>query len=138
MPTIKQYEVADHHEVLEFIRKATTATEINEEVIKNSILIKKNTSVIGMIAFEAFNHIGMIRYFLYDQLLMPDLLVNMFFELYAGAKKSGINQLIVMVNSPYAYQLFELLGFMEIKKSINFKELGITNSERTSLMSIKL
>ena len=114
---VKRYEAADYDHVLDFMKRVTTLETVNDEIIEQSILIKESDKVTGMVSFESFDQIGMIRYFIYDQHIVPDLLVNMFFELYRCAKEKEINQLVAIASHPYARQLFEVLGFVEIKKT---------------------
>ena len=90
-----------------------------------------------MVSYEKFDGLGIIRYFIYNHQINPDLLVNMFFELYASAKAAGINQLISMANQLYAYQLFELLGFIEVKKPTNLGESDLFKDDQMRVMSIK-
>ena len=88
---VKRYEAIDYDLVLEFMKKVTTLETVNPQIIEQSILIKQFDKVSGMVSFEAFDQVGIIRYFIYDQNIVPDLLVNMFFELYRSAKEKEIN-----------------------------------------------
>ena len=88
---VKRYEAADYDHVLDFMKRVTTLETVNDEIIEQSILIKESDKVTGMVSFESFDQIGMIRYFIYDQHIVPDLLVNMFFELYRCAKEKEIS-----------------------------------------------
>lgn len=122
---VKHYTDEDYDVVYEFMKKASGIETVNEEIMNHSILIKKEKDVMGMVSYERFEQLGVIRYFIYNHQVNPDLLVNMFFELYASAKAAGINQLVTMVRQPYAYQLFELLGFIEIKRDDSTEKLEL-------------
>lgn len=135
---VKRYEATDYDLVLEFMKKVTTLETVNPQIVEQSILIKQFDKVSGMVSFEAFDQIGIIRYFIYDQHIVPDLLVNMFFELYRSAKEKEINQLVAIASHPYARQLFELLGFVEMKKTTHLNVPELLKSEDVQLMSIKL
>lgn len=134
---VKHYTDEDYDVVYEFMKKASGIETVNEEIMNHSILIKKEKDVMGMVSYERFEQLGVIRYFIYNHQVNPDLLVNMFFELYASAKAAGINQLVTMVRQPYAYQLFELLGFIEIKRDDSTEKLELFKDEQTKIMSIK-
>lgn len=134
---VKRYEAADYNHVLDFMKRVTTLETVNDEIIEQSILIKDSDKVTGMVSFESFDQIGMIRYFIYDQHIVPDLLVNMFFELYRCAKEKKINQLIAIASNPYARQLFEVLGFVEIKKTTDINVPELLKDEEVQLMSIR-
>ena len=122
---VKRYEAIDYDLVLEFMKKVTTLETVNPQIIEQSILIKQ------------FDQVGIIRYFIYDQNIVPDLLVNMFFELYRSAKEKEINQLVAITSHPYARQLFGLLGFVEMKKTSNLNIPELLKLEDVQLMSIK-
>ncbi len=62
---VKRYEATDYEHVLDFIKRVTTLETVNNEIIEQSILIKESDKVAGMVSFEAFDQIGMIRYFIY-------------------------------------------------------------------------
>ena len=134
---VKRYEATDYDLVLEFMKKVTTLETVNPQIIEQSILIKQFDKVSGMVSFEAFDQVGIIRYFIYDQNIVPDLLVNMFFELYRSAKEKEINQLVAITSHPYARQLFGLLGFVEMKKTYNLNIPELLKLEDVQLMSIK-
>ncbi len=134
---VKRYEAADYDHVLDFMKRVTTLETVNDGIIEQSILIKESDKVTGMVSFESFDQIGMIRYFIYDQHIVPDLLVNMFFELYRCAKEKEINQLVAIASHPYARQLFEVLGFVEIKKTTDINVPDLLKDEEVQLMSIR-
>lgn len=136
--SVTRYEALDEESVIEFIKQTAKVELVDNEIIKNSILIKQDEKITGMVAFELQNQHGIIRYFIYDPYIKPDLLVNMFFELYANAKERGIHQLVAAVTNPSTYQLFELLGFIEIRKSIDQKIFKFNETDEVSVMSIKL
>ena len=90
---VKRYEAIDYDLVLEFMKKVTTLETVNPQIIEQSILIKQFDKVSGMVSFEA------------DQNIVPDLLVNMFFELYRSAKEKEINQLVAITSHPYVFSV---------------------------------
>ena len=61
----------------------------------------------------------------------------MFFELYRCAKEKEINQLVAIASHPYARQLFEVLGFVEIKKTTDINVPDLLKDEEVQLMSIR-
>lgn len=136
--TVTKYEATDEESVVEFIKQIAKVETVDKEIIKNSILIKQEANLTGMVAFEKHDQHAIIRYFIYDQYIMPDLLVNMFFKLYANAKEQGVNQLVAVASNSYAYQLFELLGFIEIRKSIDPKIFQYIEADDVNVMSIRL
>ena len=71
---VKRYEAIDYDLVLEFMKKVTTLETVNPQIIEQSILIKQFDKVSGMVSFEAFDQVGIIRYFIYDQNIVPDFI----------------------------------------------------------------
>ena len=61
---VKRYEAIDYDLVLEFMKKVTTLETVNPQIIEQSILIKQFDKVSGMVSFEAFDQVGIIRYFI--------------------------------------------------------------------------
>lgn len=134
---VRGYIAQDYEAVINFMNRVTTLEAINQDLILNSVLIRKGNEIIGMVSFEQFNEIGIIRYFIYDHQVSPDLIVNMFFELYSKSKNCGVNQLISIVTHQYAIQLFELLGFIEIKKPSDLAVTEFLQADNVRVMSIK-
>lgn len=134
---VRGYIAQDYEAVINFMNRVTTLEAINQDLILNSVLIRKGNEIIGMVSFEQFNEIGIIRYFIYDHQVSPDLIVNMFFELYSKSKNCGVNQLISIVTHQYAIQLFELLGFIEIKKPSDLAVAEFLQADNVRVMSIK-
>ena len=134
---VRGYTVEDYEAVINFMNRVTTLEEVNQDLISNSVLIRKGNDIIGMVSFERFNEIGIIRYFIYDHQVSPDLIVNMFFELYTKAKNLGVNQLISIATHQYAIQLFELLGFIEIKRPTDLAVADFLQADNVRVMSIK-
>lgn len=134
---VKRYEATDYDQVIEFIERVSNVQTINQEIIEQSILVKQAHRIDAMVSFEIFNQIGMLRYFIYDQSVVPELLVNMFFELYKCAKEKQVNQLVAIAPNIYAQQLFELLGFKEIKKKGHLMLPDLLKSDDIQLMGIR-
>lgn len=134
---VRGYMAQDYEAVINFMNRVTTLEAINQDLILNSVLIRKGNEITGMVSFEQFNEIGIIRYFIYDHQVSPDLIVNMFFELYSKSKNCGVNQLISIVTHQYAIQLFELLGFIEIKKPSDLAVTEFLQADNVRVMSIK-
>jgi len=135
---VRKYQDADIQAVLGFMSKVTDINGIDLEIVKNSSLVFDEEQVAGMVSYERIDEIGVIRYFIYNHYSLPDLLVNMFFNLYADAKKNGVERLVALVANPHAHQLFELLGFAEVAQKEKYSLPHLPDSENASVMSISL
>jgi len=133
---VKKYQESDQEAILAFMSEVIDTNEIDLRIVKNACIVFEEDQVVGMVSYEDVDDIGVIRYFIYNHYSLPDLLVNMFFSLYAEAKTSGIKRLVALVANPYAYQLFELLGFNEVTYNEDISHLF--EQENASVMSILL
>lgn len=136
--TVKRFEASELMPVTTFMKQVMPADGIDRSVLENAVLAKNKDSLSGMVSFEKIDDLGVIRYFIYGQQVQPDLLVNMFFELYANAKSRGVSQLVSITTNPHAFQLFELLGFAEVSRPEAFQLDELETGEDVRVMSIKL
>ena len=135
---IRKYQEFDRQAILAFLSKVMDIDGIDWDIVKNASLIFESGQVAGMVSYEKIEDYGVIRYFIYNHYSLPDLLVNMFFSLYAEAKKEGVNRLVALVANPHAYQLFEMLGFKEINKGEEFQLPYFSGMESASVLTISL
>jgi len=135
---VRKYQDSDMQSVLAFMSKVTDINTINLDIVKNASLVFEEAEVAGMVSYENVAGIGVIRYFIYNHYSLPDLLVNMFFNLYSEAKKAGVNRLVALVAHPNAYQLFELLGFAEVAYPEELDISHLLDAENSAVMSISL
>ena len=115
------YVENDKAMILDFLDKldiAITSVVVNNSILENAILIKKDGALCGMVSFEQLERAAVVRYFVYDGATPHDAIIGMFFELYKRAKSCGVLQLVVAVPNDQVALLFELLGFIHIKESI--------------------
>jgi len=115
MLKVEGYIEEDEARVVDFIRRVRTDAELDMEVIERSVLIKDGQDVVGMVSYDLYSDLGVIRYFLYDACIAgADLVLGMFFELYKRAYERGAKQLIAQVPSREVGMLFEMLGFGKV------------------------
>ena len=74
MASVKRYTSEDYDLVCEFVKRASGIETVNEEIIAHSVLIKNDEEVTGMVSYEKFDGLGIIRYFIYNHQINPDLL----------------------------------------------------------------
>ena len=53
--------------------------QLIKKLLNNQSSLSRDHRIDAMVSFEIFDQIGMLRYFIYDQNVVPELLVNMFF-----------------------------------------------------------
>lgn len=131
MLKVKGYMQGDEAKVVDFIRKVQLDVEPDRQILSRSVLIKDNEDIVGMVSYESFDNMGVIRYFLYDaRIAGTELVVGMFFELYKQARERGVKRLIAQVPSSEVKVLFEMLGFTSVTGNLsNFAHIVRENDE---------
>jgi len=133
---VRKYQEVDKDAILSFMSEVISPDEIDLKVVQNACVVFEGEKVVGMVSYEDAEDVGVIRYFIYNHYSLPDLLVNMFFSLYAEAKTSGVKRLVALVANPYAFQLFELLGFNEVTHKEDLTQ--VVEQDNATVMSISL
>lgn len=86
--------------------------EIDENIIKNcSLLLDEYKDIIGIISYEKFDKVGLIRYFIFKRNIGLDSLLLLYNCLENNIKKDGIKNVIGIVNSEEVREVFEYIGF---------------------------
>lgn len=86
--------------------------EIDENIIKNcSLLLDESKDIIGIISYEKFDKVGLIRYFIFKRNIELDSLLLLYNCLENNIKKDGIKNVIGIVNSEEVREVFEYIGF---------------------------
>ena len=134
---VKTYEVNDHDNIITFLNGVTTLESIDERVLKHGVYLHRHNEIIGMVSYEIFDQVGMIRYFIYNQTVTAELIINLFFRLYYEAKEAGIRQLVSVATTNHAKHLFEMLGFIKTTNTGLTDSLNVSNKD-VSVMVIDL
>jgi len=120
MLTVKKYEVDDLESVVAFIRKVQKNAKPCEKILSRSVLIKDDAHIVGMVAYESHDYMGVIRYFLYDaNIKRVDIIIDLFCALYKNASEDKIKQLIAKAPTMEVSKLFEILGFNMVQNEKN-------------------
>jgi citrate lyase synthetase len=115
MLDVFEYTVDYEAKVTTFLKQAHPSLKVEQKIIDNAILVVKEGKLMGMVSYESRNHVGVIRYFLYDNgIAGTDLIIKMFMKLYQKAYHSGVKQLVAKVPSESVTVLFEQLGFHQL------------------------
>lgn len=103
---------------------------IEEDVIKNcSILINDNEDIVGLISYEQFGKVGLIRYFIYKKNIDSEYLVQLYQDLEQTLKDEGINKILGIVNSNDIKKIFLKIGFKDINcNDVFFEETVLCKS----------
>ncbi len=89
---------------------------VEEDILSNASVIIDQKQIVGMMSYEAFGCIGLIRYFIFQKSLNPSLTIELLNHVIQHAKLHHIEQLIGIVSSEEVEEVFILLGFHELSK----------------------
>ena len=137
MLKVVRYVDGDEEKVVALIRKVQEDAEPSKHILSRSVLIKDDHQIVGMVSYEPYSDMGVIRYFLYDaRITGVDITVKLFLELYKKAHSEGVKQLIAQMFNCEVRALFELLGFIEV--STDLSNLSPVISKDALIMMINL
>ncbi len=103
---------------------------IEEEILANASVILDNNQIIGMMSFEQFGYIGLIRYFIFKKSIDSTLTIDLLNHVIQNAKAHHIDKLISIVSNQEVEEVFKLLGFQECdKNNIYIDETIFSNTE---------
>lgn len=116
-------------QVLAFLEEIAVINDINEDVVRNGEFVFDG-EIIGLLSFEEFNRIGLIRYFVFKKAVSESLISELFQNILKKAKAKEINSLITLVVKKEAIDIFRSLGFYEIeKKDVFIEETNLLNTK---------
>ena len=78
--------------------------------------------IIGLLSFEEFNKLGLIRYFIFRKAVSEEIVLELFKRIIEKAKGRDLFALITLVVKKEAIEIFKGLGFCEINKEDVFIE----------------
>jgi N-acetylglutamate synthase-like GNAT family acetyltransferase len=114
--------------VINFLKEFSMINDINKEVIMNGEFVLEE-QIIGLLSFEEFNQMGLIRYFIFRKAVSEDIALELFNKIITKAQKKNLKSLLTLVVKKEAIDIFKKLGFYEIdKKTVYIEE---TNIEET-------
>ena len=115
MLKVERYTQSDEEKVVAFIKKAQSDVKPDRQILLRSILIKDDKDIVGMVSYEPYDNVGVIRYFLYDaRVAGTDITVGMFFELYKAARTEGVKKMVAQIPNREVGILFKMLGFNRV------------------------
>ncbi len=122
----------NYKEAYNFLKSVPSISSIEDSILKNGVIVLDENKVIGSISFEIFDHIGLIRYFVFKKNLSNIILKKLMEELEVNAKKINLNQLICVADNIQIEDLFKELSFSNLNKRIFINEEKITSTNFSS------
>lgn len=116
-------------DVINFLNELAVINDVNYEVVMNGEFVFED-KIIGLLSFEQFNKIGLIRYFIFKKVVPSALIFTLFNKIVEKAKRKTIDSLITMVVKNEAIEIFKELGFNNIEKEdVYIEEMNIMDSK---------
>lgn len=114
------YDNSMKEQVFELLKNINNL-EIDENIIENcSILLDDTNEINGIISYEKFDKVGLIRYFIFKRNINNSDLQLLYNHLESHIKKEGIKNIIGIVNSNEIKTVFETIGFQKFDSSLLF------------------
>ena len=103
--------------LLELIENLTLIKDVDIDIVRNASFVLDENEIIGVLSFEAFSNIGLIRYFIFKRAVEEKVVFDLLDSVIETAKESGIVFLTTIVTKENIAYLFKELGFSEFDSS---------------------
>lgn len=117
---IRHINEYDYNLVKDFLLSVKTIKDIDEDVLKNAMIVVDNNDILGAVSYEKFGISGLIRYFVFKRNLTNDTVVSLFKMLEETAYDDYIKDIYCVVNNGHIEELFNELGFLKEKYKMLF------------------
>lgn len=117
---IRHINEYDYNLVKDFLLSVKTIKDIDEDVLKNAMIVVDNNDILGAVSYEKFGISGLIRYFVFKRNLTNDTVVSLFKMLEETAYDDYIKDIYCVVNNGAIEELFNELGFLKEKYKMLF------------------
>ncbi len=112
--------------------------KVDMDIVQNASYVEKDDQIIGVLSFETFQRIGLIRYFIFSQTVSDDIVYKLLDSVKRKASKLNIFYFVTLVMKKEIKDLFESLGFILIdNKKVYVEESCITKSNFKDIYILK-
>ncbi|MBE6137875.1 MAG: GNAT family N-acetyltransferase [Erysipelotrichaceae bacterium] len=132
MLQIVKIDENNYNSAYNFLKTVPSISAIDDAILKNGVIILDDERVIGSISFEIYDHIGLIRYFVFKKNLSRPLLKNLMEQLEENARSIDLYKIACVADNNQIEELFKELGFLKLEKKIYINEDIITESNFSS------
>lgn len=124
-------------DVIDFLKEVSLVSDINEDVLLNGEVVFDG-QIIGLLSFEEFCSVGLIRYFIFRKSVTNDLIKKLFNKIVSKAKNKNIDLLITLVVKKEARLIFKSIGFNEISNDdVYIDEININETKFKDAIVLK-
>lgn len=112
--------------------------KVDMDIVQNASYVEKDDQIIGVLSFETFQRIGLIRYFIFSQTVSDDIVYKLLDSVKRKASKLNIFYFVTLVMKKEIKDLFESLGFSLIdNKKVYVEESCVAKSNFKDIYILK-
>lgn len=112
-----------------FINRVPTINQIDEDILKNAIILVDMNEIKGIISYEKYIDRGLIRYFIFQKDVPFEELKQMVEYMSECAKNNNIKSLLSVVEQKELIIFFSDLGFLPFSiDNIYIDEVSLGNT----------
>lgn len=126
------------NKVLDFISEAISVNDIDINIVKNASYVLDDEKIIGVLSYERFTNIALIRYFVFKEKVPLGLVIALLENVKQSAKEDNITFLLTIVTDENIKKIFEELGFINVEASdVYIDEVSFLNSKYKNAQILK-
>ncbi len=125
---IQNVNETNFQQAFNFLNSVPSIATIDNEILKNGVIVFLQNKVIASISFEIFDNIGLIRYFVFKRDLDNIVLNHLLDALTDNAIKMNIKKLICVADNEQIEDLFKEFNFKTLDKKIFINEEEVSKS----------
>ena len=113
-----------------FLSEVPSINQIDDEVLKNAIILFLDDKIHGMISYESFFNYALIRYFVFKRGVDEMIIKELFDTMEELILENDIEYIFSLVNQNEVFDLFTNLKFEEVNEE-EFNQLkGVESIEK--------
>ncbi len=123
-----------------FLDGVKSLESFDEKVLINgSIAIDEE--IMGLLAFEDFNHLALLRYFIFKSKINQEDILHLIEDVKRNIVENKFEQIVAIINDDNVYNLLKELGFKELaneKVILTEKNLIHTSMKNSKVLEYKI
>jgi N-acetylglutamate synthase-like GNAT family acetyltransferase len=113
-----------------FFKKLPLLEDISEELLVNTVILSENDIIKGLVSYECFDKIALIRFFIFQKELPENWLKTLMEEVLQKMKANRIKKVLSFVTQPKMVPIFSSFGFSEVdKKNLYLDETPLAKTD---------
>ena len=137
MISINKVDYNTIDKVSEFLESVPSIKNVEPEIVKNAIYAVDDSKILGVVSYEKFNSLGLVRYFVFKKTMEIKIVLDLFANLTKRAFDDKVIKLFSVVNNNDVEVLFKELGFNLLNKDtlyIDEVQFQVEDNTNTRIM----